>query len=163
MSTNKSDQYYLGAQDSGTNTNHCHLAKKHHISPQTHSYTKVYVSPSSKFSLRRKILSLVQSLFPDLMSFLCPCLCVRLWLQIYLSKGRAPCGILQVNAREILLLFVITSDILSISLGQTTSSVIHTVSGRWLKRPDVTVWQTGNICCPSLGENSQSAGSPRLQ
>lgn len=30
------------------------------------------------------------------------------------------------------------------------------------KRPDVTVWQTGNISCPSLGENSQSTVSPRL-
>lgn len=77
-------------------------------------------------------------------------------------QGRVPCGILQVDALGNLLLFVITSDMFSISLGQNIYSVMHKDSGRWLKRPAATVWQTGNIWYPSLGENSQSTGSPRL-
>lgn len=140
ISTNKLDQYHVG-----TNTNHCYLSQKctgiRNTFPTTHSCIMVNDSPHSKLSLRRKILSLMQSLFLGSTVCLCLCLCIRLQLLIHLSKERVLCGILQVNALENLLLFVITSDIFSTSLGQTIFAVVNTDSGRLLKRPVATVWQ----------------------
>lgn len=87
----------------------------------------------------------MQSLFFGSVVRLCLCLWIRLQLLIYLSKERVPCGILQVNALENLLLFVMTSDTFRISSAQTIYAIIQTDSGRRLKRPVATVWQTGNI------------------
>lgn len=125
------------------------------IFPKTHSYVKVNVSPSSQLSLRRKILSLMQSLFLDLMVFLRLCLYLPLWGKrvLWYSAGECTGEFAPFRCNFSYIQYFLWANYIP--------SYTHS-QWKMTKKTRCHSLQTRNIWCPSLGENSQSTGSPRL-